>query len=492
MIKQHLTDFLLYRYRYILSFIALFFIVASLLFVSGTMIPGGISESEMLTTTRSGNLSLGALIGNQADNIIQLPYRTLQAASLHLFGVSNISIKLPSLILAALSIAIFYKVLQLWFRRNVAIITVLLTITSSQFLLQSQLGTAGILYFFWGVALLLTTSMMARTKKYRSLWFIAAAIIAGLSLYTSFMLYIIVPLIFAAIAHPHARFVVFRQPLWALAVGVVVFLVTITPLTIGLLAHPTVGLELLAGRHMANGTFSLSQNIANLAQYINFYSSNSGRILQPAYSLGLLLLGVIGLVHLLSTKYTAKNYIMSAWLLFMVPILILYPEIVAVTMLPLMFLVAFSIEFLIKKWYRMFPFNPYARTAGFIPLMILIVALCFSSLERFTYGYIYDSSAANAYKEDVSLLSSDLKNMKPREATIITPENIQSFYSVYAKYYKGETKLTITTDSSKGSFNGRTYVASGITSDKSTASTILVASHGEDATRFYVYENTAR
>lgn len=492
MITQNVTDFLLYRYRYILSYIALFFIVLALLFVSGTMIPGGISASEMTTTTRSGNLSLGVFIGTQADNIVQLPYRVLQAASLHTLGVSSLSIKLPSLILAALSIAIFYKVLQLWFRRNVAVITILLTITSSQFLLQSQLGTAGILYFFWGVALLLTTSMMARTKRYRSLWFIAAMVIAGLSLYTTFMLYVIIPLVFAAVAHPHARFVVFKQPFWALTLGTVLFAITITPLVIGLLAHPTVAIELLAGKHVADGTFSLSQNITNLTQYINFYDSNSGRILQPAYSIGLLLLGLIGLVYLLSTKYTAKNYIMSVWLLLMVPVLFLYPEIVAVTMLPLMLLVAFSIDFLIKKWYKMFPFNPYARVAGLVPLTILIATLGLSSLERFTYGYLYDSRAANAYKDDISLLSNDLKSTNPQSAIIITSKSNQSFYSVYAKHYKGKTELSVTTDPLARTSNGRTYVASEVVSDKSTASTILVSSSTDDATRFYVYENSTR
>jgi hypothetical protein len=491
--KLKITDFFLYRNRYLASYGIIGLILIALLFVSGTLVPGGLSELEVTAATKSSNLSFSAILGNQADAVVNLPYRLLQSASLHVFGMSTVSIKFPSLVLAAASILLLYGALELWFRRNVAIITSLITMTSSQFLLQSQSGTAGIVYMFWGALLLFTASMVASSKKFRPLWIFLTAATAGLSLYTPYMLYVIIPLIIAACIHPHARFIVFRQPLWVLLLSVIVFSATLLPLGNAAIHDPFVVLKAVAGEALSSGRIDPLANISQLTQYLDFYNNKGGRILQPAFGLGLLLLAVVGAAHLISTKYTAKSYIMVVWILLTIPILIINPDAAGVAILPISLLCAFAIDFLIARWYTMFPRNPYARVAGLLPLGILVLVLSLSSMDRFIYGYRYDPEAVKAYSTDLRLLQSEIDWRKDQTVRLVVTEQNKRFYQAFITRNKLSDHVTVSTEQTKDTtsavviISGAMYAAS---TDKVVPSKIIVSQTTNDANRFYVYENS--
>ncbi len=493
--RATLTDIFLYRYRYSLSYVAMGLLLVGLLFVAGFLIPGGLSDSEVLSATKSGNLSLGVFIGNQVDNIAHLPYRLMQYASIHTFGLSAWTVKLPSLIIALLSIFLFYRVLRLWFRANVAVITTVILMTSSMFLLQAQLGTAGIMYLFWGALLLYSTSAMAHSTRFNSLWLIVTAVVAGLAMYSPFAVYIIVPLITAALIHPHARFIVFRQPLWALASSLLLFILAITPLAIAAINDTSVLVRLAAGSDVADGTFTLMGNLAQLSQYIDFYTNHSGRILQPAYGLGLILLAIVGLVHLISRKYTAKSYIMTVWLLLTAPILFLNPDAASVSLLPVMLLVAFGIDLLIRYWYRMFPLNPYARVAGLFPLAILVIGLSVSSLDRFVYGYRYNTDAAAAYSNDLRLIDRYASSTEDDKIQLVVPENQKSFYELYATTKKNGPTITVSSSIASAQSADQAIILADRAQMKSVdraPTTVVTSDSTNDANRVYLYEKSAR
>lgn len=492
--KLKITDFFIYRNRYIASYGIVGLILISLLFVSGVLVPGGLSELEMTSATRSSNISMGALIGNQPDTIANLPYKLLQAISLHTFGISIVSIKLPSLILAAASILLLYGTLELWFRRNVAIITSIITMTSSQFLLQSQSGTAGIIYMFWGALLLFAASMVASSRKFRPIWFILTVVAAGLSLYTPYMLYLLIPLVIAVCVHPHARFIVSRQPAWTLIVSFMLFVLTLLPLSITAVQNPIVLLQVTAGQALSSGSLDIVGNISQFSQYIDFYNNRGGRILQPAFGLGLILLAVVGAAHLLSTKYTAKSYIMVAWVALTIPVLIINPEAAAVALLPISLLSAFAIDFLIRRWYTMFPRNPYARVTGLIPLGILVLVLSVSSMDRFIYGYRYDPEAVKAYSSDVRLLQNEITTREDQMISLIVAEKDQAFYRAFISYNNLSDHVKLASSQVDAPKTSVVIVSGEIhktTSESKVPMKIIVSQTTDDANRFYVYENDA-
>jgi hypothetical protein len=222
-----------------------------------------------------------------------------------------------------------YGLLRLWFRRNVAIIGSVITLVTGQFLMAAQLGTPSIGYIFWNAAILYSVSMLARTEKYRSLWLIAAAALAGFSMYSPLQIYIVIALLATSIIHPHARFLVFKLPMWVLGVSVGVFAIITLPLVISLLSKPHILLTLLGIPHpFALPTLhGLKQQFL---QYFGFYIPQSGIQITPIYGLAVVALGIVGIYHLLSAKYTAKSYIVTIWLVLLFPAIIINSETVMI------------------------------------------------------------------------------------------------------------------------------------------------------------------
>src|SRR3954447_8581287 len=110
---KQMTDYLLYRWRYALGYSFIGLTVLGLLIVAGLFIPGGLSQSEMNSVVVSNTSSL-SFESFRPETVINLPYHLLQHASLSLFGVSPISIKLPSLLLGLLSVVGVFLLLRMW------------------------------------------------------------------------------------------------------------------------------------------------------------------------------------------------------------------------------------------------------------------------------------------------------------------------------------------------------------------------------------------
>ena len=92
-----ISEFLIYRFRYQIGYgLVLAGLIATLAFV-GLYLPGGISGAEMQAAVHSSAISLTHL---NTLNVINLPYYLLQKTIFFIFGVSTLTIKLPSLILA--------------------------------------------------------------------------------------------------------------------------------------------------------------------------------------------------------------------------------------------------------------------------------------------------------------------------------------------------------------------------------------------------------
>jgi hypothetical protein len=483
---KKITDYLLYRWRYILGYGSIGLTIVGLLFLAGLFVPGGISQNEMDTVVTSNNLSFTSLQIFDPASVINLPYHLLQRISTALFGVTNISIKLPSLLLGALSAFGMILLLQMWFRRNVAILTTVLVITTGQFLFVAQNGTPSIVYIFWSVWLLVAAMMVSRKAKNLGLWKVILFSVAALSLYTPLSIYILAALTSAVILHPHLRYLV-RQLLRTklkVAIALVCALLVMTPLIYAIVKDPNIGLTLLGVPNVMPDV--VANLLVLLKQYFSFVTPNTSLIMTPVYSLGSMVLIVLGIIRLSTTNYTARSYIITAWAILLLPVLLINPNFSTITFVPAMLLMAMGISTLLRSWYELFPKNPYARIAGLIPLTILIGGMFLSGIGRYMYSYTYTPNLASNFSHDLNLINKQLGD-KSRDKTVLrVAQSEKAFYDVVGRQY---ANVTVTT--SRASIPAKTIIISHAAHQNGTDATperIITDSRAKNADRFYIYK----
>jgi hypothetical protein len=473
MAAKDITDFLIYRWRYIVGYSIIGLLLAGLLIFAGLYVPGGISPEEMRATVRSDSLSLHDL---STFGVTSLPFYMIQATIFHFFGVSDFSIKVPSLILALFSAIGMILLLRRWFKPNIAVLTSLIVITTGQFLFIAQNGTPGILYVFWPILLLSLGTQVTRAKKGQLFWKISFAAAAALSLYTPLSIYPLIAVILAIILHPHLRNIVRRLSKVKIAISLVVGAVLVIPLIYLIATTPKLGLSLLG--LPAIWPPDIGANIMTLVrQFFLFWEPSNTTLMTPVFGLGSLLIIGLGLYRLIRTRDTTRSYLIIIWVLCLVPVLILNPQFTSVTFVPSVLLFAAGLTSLIAYWYRLFPLNPYARIAGLIPIIVLVVVLIGSGLDRYMYGYHYAPSTAVNFSKDLKLIPKDTKQL------VVSGDELP-FFTAVAHHRAGLTVTTIPdTDQFVATKAAHTSV---LTSYKITR--IITTTYSQDSDRLYVYK----
>lgn len=483
---KQITDYVLYRWRYILGYTLVSLAVIGLLLVAGLLIPGGLNKSEMQSVALSNALSLSSFEPHQ---VINLPYQLLQHASLNLLGVTNLSIKLPSLMLGVLSGVGMLVLLRIWFRRNVAVITTILIITTGQFMFVAQNGTPSIIYIFWSVWLLLAATMVSRQAKFAGLWKVILFGVAALSLYTPLSLYILLALLSAVILHPHLRYLVRKLSKPRLTLAAICALLLVTPLIYAIIHQPSIGLELLG---VPKTTPDFRANLVQLLkQYFDFVSPSSGMLMTPVYGLGSMILIILGIFRLFTTKYTARSYLISAWIILLLPVLIINPMFTSVTFVPILLLMAMGINALLGNWYQLFPRNPYARIAGLVPLAVLIGGMVLTGIDRYTYGYLYDPNTAGNFSKDLNIINAALADTKRGGTVIVVSQPEIAFYSVVARHNK-DTTIAAVDQQVTGSTIIVSHAAYKTSPSEATPYRIMTDSASQSADRFYIYKTNMK
>lgn len=476
---KYVTDYLLYRWRYVIGYSLIGLIIVGLLVIAGLFVPSGLSEAEMQSVVASHVITF-SLESFDPNVIVNLPYHLLQKGSITLFGLSELSIKLPSLVLGLVSAFGMLVLLRMWFRRNAAVITTILVITTGQFLFIAQSGTPSIMYIFISIWLLVAAMIISRRKKWAGAWKMVLFGIVALSLYTPLSLYILAALASAIVLHPHLRYLVRRLSKVKLLLAGVGALILLVPLGYGLWRDPSIGLTLLGIPHEWP---NLWENIVQLARlYLDFITPSSGTIMTPLYGLGSMILIILGILNLATTKYTARSYIITAWIILLLPVLLINPEIIGVTFLPIVLLMAMGVSTLLGNWYQLFPRNPYARLAGLLPLTVLIGGMVFSGIDRYMYGYTYDPLTANHFSQDLRLVSQQLDPDRP--TTLMVSESEAAFYKVVANRHDN---VTLTTTLPKNYSRVVVSRAAFQPATKAIPSTIVTDSTSTDSDRFYIY-----
>jgi hypothetical protein len=483
---KKITDLVLYRWRYVLGYSIIGLTIAILLLLAGLYVPGGLTSSEINSTVTSNGLSLTSFEAFTPKSVINLPYNLLQRISTEALGVTNLSIKLPSLLLGAVSAFGMILLLQMWFRRNVAVLTTVLIITTGQFLFVAQNGTPSIVYIFWSVWLLVAAMMISRRAKFLVAWKIALFSVAALSLYTPLSVYILVALSSAIILHPHLRYLV-RQLLRArlkATIATICALLVMSPLIYAIVKDPSVGMTLLG---VPDTMPDIKANLFTLLQqYFSFATPVAGVVMSPIYSLGSMVLIILGIIRLSTTNYTARSYIITSWVVLLLPVLLINPEFSTITFVPAMLLMAMGVSSILRSWYQLFPKNPYARIVGLLPLTILIGGMFVSGVSRYVYNYTYNPNTATYFSQDLHLINDQLGSKNRPATTLIVATDEQPFYVVVAEHYPG---VTVATDSTANA-SPLTIVshAAHKSADTTVPDYIVTNARANEADRFYIYK----
>ena len=482
----------IYRWRYALSYILIGATLAFLIILAALYTPGGLTPEETEKAVLVSDITSYEAITPQT--VIDLPHHVLQKLSLFTLGVTQLSIKLPSLLLGAITSVALILLLHRWFRPNVAILTAVVVISTGQFLFITQSGTSAILYLLWPSLILLFSTLIMQKAKYAMAWYVLLFIAIALSLYSPLSLYIAVALLIAALAHPKLRLSLRSLPFNVVAAPALIGLVVLVPLITHVFEEPSIALTLLG---IPSTMPDIWQNtVLVFRQYFDFISPSSGRIMSPVLGLGSLALITLGFVTIFRSRYTIRSYTIISWLILLIPIIIVQPYFLPVIFVPLMLVMAIGIDTLIREWYKLFPQNPYARFAGLIPIGVLIFTLVATGVERFVYGYHYDPQISQHFSRDARLLHETIDD-KSGDISLVVTEEEKSFYSTMAENphtFPGTTvRVTATDETNSSIINSPQVVYSRAAHDKTQPqqlpAEITVSAFSRESDRFYVYKN---
>lgn len=480
MARFKLTNFLTYRYRYQIGYSLTIVIFLALLFVAGNFIPGGLSASETKAFIATSSIDMQ---DSSTLAMANFPFFALQRLSMETFGLSIFTFKLPALIAAFVTGIGAVILLRRWFRPNIAVLATIIMITTGQFLYVAQSGTASITYIMWSVWLLLVATMVTYSEKHKRLWRLLLAIVIPLSLYTPMSIYLVLAILSAGVLHPHVRHTIRRVPLIEkIALPTISFVLSI-PLILLCIIKPGLTLTLLGAPD--SGTINIWHNLSVIfQQYFNFMHPSSGTLMTPVLDIGSMILIALGIWQLYKIRYTARSYTLAAWIIILIPLLVINPALVNVTFVPLLLLLASGLSYILNNWYGLFPKNPYARFAGVIPLTILVGGLVITGLYRYFDGYRYDPITASSFSKDLALFNSEVleKDIK----FLVVDKSEMKLYSAILRY-NDDRAVSVSTFKPEGI---KLYAATheGKQSISDIPSKIITTDRTHDSDRFYIYK----
>lgn len=424
--KKHLIDLWIYRQRYIIGYAALIVLFITSVTLAGLYTPGGLTQAEVNSVGYTNEVA----DGNFA--VPNVPFHLLRLASFELFGVSILSVKSPAIILSVIATITIFFLLRRWFKPNIVVLSMLIMITTGQFIFVAQNATSTILYVTYTALILLFASLIIQKAKHQLLWKICLAITVALSCMTPYFIYINIGLLIVALIHPHTRHHLFKRSQrrnWLIAAGVL--LLCLAPLIYVLTRHPEFSTQLIGYDYFKPDIINNLKVLVHTFFWVTPTVINSQ--ITPVMDFSALALIILGAIVMFRQRYTARAYMITAWIIIALPLLIINPALVVFITVPLFILLAIGIEKLLSEWYKLFPKNPYARGAGLVFIIGLIGVMILSGIDRFTNGYHYMPEAAREFSTDLNLVKEQLSK-KPARTALIVSDSELPLYQALARY----------------------------------------------------------
>ena len=486
--KHTISKMFLYRHRFVIGYVLLALFFVGTLIILPAITPNGLSKAEMESVVTSQNIHYKTLL---EDNVIDLPYHMLQKASIMVFGLTIYSIKLPSIIIGAFLGFLLILLLNRWFKNNVAIMASILAVLSSSFLYIAGSGTPLIMMVFWPTLLFWLGSKIQGENKPKPLYSFIFAFALLLSLFTPYMIYLAIFIVFYALVHPHLRFTIKNLP------KVPFVIATLIVLGVGaFLVMNALKSENTISGLLFMDDFSWSHYFENIKTALLPFFQWSGMVestfLAPLIGLASLALAITGLISTYRGFFASRNSIATYLIIFSIIISGFNPDCAILLILPLAILIAHGFRYILNQWYGLFPENPYARVFGIIPISIFLVIMITSDISHFVFGYRYNPAVANEFSNDLALIRKNVDE----GATLVVEDKLEyNFYKIleHSPIFNIEnTKKIAVINSFPGSdfITERLVTLGRVDHEKSDyeLSRIITNSKLENSDRLYFYE----
>lgn len=478
-VKKRSTKPFLYRYRFIIGYIALMVAFFGLLSFLPSIAPGGISQAEMDSVVAADNIHPNFI---SSGNVINLPYYLIQKASISLFGMSLYSIKLPSIIIAVFTGLFVILLLNRWFKSDVAIVGSILTTLSTAFLFLAGSGTPTIMIVFWLAVILWLGSKIVGNTHTHPMLVISFVLCLALSMYTPHLIYVSIAIAIAGISHPHLRFALKQLKLYQLIISILVFVLAVAPLVLGCVFN----------HHLLRVLFFMSDfgintyinNVSDaFAPFFSFSLAYDSIYLAPLFGLATIVLVIFGALASIGKLFTSRNTVVSLLIIFAIVISGLNQDIAISIIIPIAILSAAGLESVIDKWHSLFPENPYAHFIGTTPVVIVVLMIVISGLSHFIFGYRYTPRVAKNFSNDISIIQDNLES-----GTILLVSEDDANFRFY-KLLEDYNSFTVLTKIPEQRVDAPIAALGHTITDKNLAlKEIITSPKARNSDRLYIYE----
>lgn len=490
-----LRELLLYRYRHALGLFLLATLTVGLLTLNITSLPPGLSTNEETSAVTSSQIVLDASF-LQSTQIINLPYHLLQKVSLYFFGLGTLGVRLPSVILATLSAYFMFLTLRRWFTQNVAVIMGMITASSSWFLSFSRLGVPEIMVVFLTTLIMFLATLISQETKHYLVWKMLIVGCVGLALYTPYMSYMFLTALIAAQTQPHLRYLIRYDEKTSLMIGIILLAIILAPLGWYTWYHPDTLQVLLGIPSAIPDPLSFGSNLlVNFSNIANPFHYTLDTIMTPLISIPVTTLVALGLIRVVRDYHAVRSHVLLIWLAVLVPAIGLNTSLnLTLLFVPVILLAAIGLQALTGYWYRLFPYNPYARIFGLIPLVILIASIVQFNYMRYFIAIPYAASTVRLYDLDPLLLHGVLAaaSINSQAVTLVAPPEQVALYNINRQQFKN---LTVTAPAQFAPGSNAVILAQSSASALSTAQRaglplnlrLVVNNRKDDALRYQVF-----
>ncbi|MDR1197362.1 MAG: glycosyltransferase family 39 protein [Candidatus Nomurabacteria bacterium] len=423
--KLELEKYWLYRNRHSVGMALVFVILGFFIIWGFDRLPIGLSEFEMQSAALSGNISF-------PESIVDLPYHFLQWLSIGFFGLSQFSIRLPSVILAFFGGIFIMGGIRNLTKNNVAIITGLVISSSVFFLDFARIGAPMIMnIFLFSLTIFSLTQYLFKNRR-NVIWLVLAIAAIILETYSPLGIYTLLALLLLSIAHPKARLFIAKIKLWHKLLLLGLLLIVMAPMVYAAILSPSIIPDLLG-----IGQFQIAPaEIGNSFQVLfNPSGTEFAGLATPLINFVELALMALGIVALVKNRQSIRSYLTLG--LAALTLVFALADITKsyLLFLPMIFLIAFGVQEIINRWYGLFPFNPYARFLGLVPILILVSSLTFSNYALYVSDELYDKDVVYGQSLVFSVVKETVNDLSAHDVNLVVSNDELDFYRLLEKDY---------------------------------------------------------
>lgn len=409
-----LRSLVLYDYRYVFAYAAVFlFSVYFLCWRLGSLVPG-IGQPELETAARS--IQFEAFLHRPLYPLHSL----LQWASLNLFDVTTISLRLPGVLIAAATLSLLYILLKRWFGKVTSLVAIALLASADWFLFVARLGTGAIEFSLW--LTLLIFSLMKLIER-KTNWIIGYSVAAAMLLFTPYGIYALIPTTVCLFACSMFRTRALKASLWTKLLSLFIIAIAIGLATFASLANHSHFAALIGTVQLPVSFSDYAKNLViNTSGVFMIWPDNNpligphGIFLVRFFEFAFML---FGLIMLWRTRVNRLNVVViaNAIVLAFASGLSAGSRGGGLLVVPAAICMTAGLRHYIHRWERTFPKNPYAKLVLFISLIILTISTTLLHYQTYFALWPRQSATRATFSQDYELLASELKT--PGFCTVI-------------------------------------------------------------------------